>query len=219
MRQPNPFGICRIDFSSPVANCGLPFTIHTAWWRWSTSTRGTVPFEVDELGVEPRDVPGLLREEVGGVEPDDVLPGLHGHRAVAVGQMLDAVDSPHAGSRPACPGSVGHAAALAFGDANNSAPTAHRSPIPQALNPGTPGILRKAGEGPPRRSRSPLPHIHALPDTWPAYHRDRVRLVLGAGADEFRRGPASVRAQCVRTYGPQGVVPSSPCRVLPFSSL
>ncbi len=47
--------------------------------------------EVDELGVEPRDVPGLLREELGGVQPDDVLPGLHGHRAVAVAQMLDAV--------------------------------------------------------------------------------------------------------------------------------
>ncbi len=41
--QPNPFGIWMIDFSSPVANCGAPFTAHTAWCRWSTSTRGTLP--------------------------------------------------------------------------------------------------------------------------------------------------------------------------------
>ncbi len=44
VRQPKPSGIWTIDFSSPAANCGLPFTTQTAWCRWRTSTRGTVPF-------------------------------------------------------------------------------------------------------------------------------------------------------------------------------
>ena len=42
-RQPNPFGAWMIVFSSPAANCGPPLTTHTAWWRWTTSTRGTLP--------------------------------------------------------------------------------------------------------------------------------------------------------------------------------
>ncbi len=44
VRQPNPLGAWMIVFSSPAANCGFAFTAHTAWWRWTTSTRGTVPF-------------------------------------------------------------------------------------------------------------------------------------------------------------------------------
>src|SRR5439155_12135341 len=38
-----------------------------------------------------RDVPGLLGEELGGVQADDVLPGLDGNRAIAVGKVLDAL--------------------------------------------------------------------------------------------------------------------------------
>ena len=60
------------------------------WWRWITSTRGTVPVGVDELGVEARDVAGLPREEVRPVQPDDVLPRLNLH-FLAEGQMADAV--------------------------------------------------------------------------------------------------------------------------------
>src|SRR5581483_11154058 len=46
---------------------------------------------VHEVRVEPRDVPGHLREELRGVETDDVLSGLDVDRPVAVGQVLDAL--------------------------------------------------------------------------------------------------------------------------------
>ena len=120
-RQPNPLGAWMIVFSSPAANCGLPFTTHTAWWRWTTSTRGTVPFGVDELGVESGDVPGLLREEVRPVQPDDVLPRLHRHGA---GSRSDAGRrrTARAESRRACSGSADSAAACASPATRPTAP-------------------------------------------------------------------------------------------------
>ena len=90
VRQPNPFGA--LDDRLLLAGRELGTAVHDPHRVVEVEHvhTGNRAVGVDQLGVEPGDVPGHLREQVRLVQPDDVLPGLHGHRAVAVAQMANA---------------------------------------------------------------------------------------------------------------------------------
>ena len=51
-RQPKPGGAANVVFSSPAANSGRPCLSQTAWCRWITSTRATLPSVRTRFGVK-----------------------------------------------------------------------------------------------------------------------------------------------------------------------
>ena len=63
-------------FSSPAAHTGRPLTSQTPWWRWITSTRGTLPSGRLRFGWNPTIQPSTCGRCVFGANSIVFWPGL-----------------------------------------------------------------------------------------------------------------------------------------------